>query len=145
MLGFLLAGEPYAVPVEAVREVVETTLPRPVPGTPPWLAGLISLRGRLVAVCDVGLRLGLDARDGPVLVVAARGERLVGVRVDAVQGILEVPAERLAPVPVGDEPLLAGIAEVDGALLLALDVEALAAEVAATRGHRPAGGAALQE
>jgi chemotaxis signal transduction protein len=66
-------------------------------------------------------------------VVAAHGERLVGLRVDAVQGILEVPEERLAPLPVGDEPLLAGIAELDGALVVAIDVAALAAEVAATR------------
>ncbi len=144
MLGFTLAGEPYAVPVDTVREVVDTARPRLVPGTPPWLAGLISLRGRLVPVCDVAARLGLDARGGPVLVVAAHGERLVGLRVDAVQGILEVPADRLAPLPVGDEPLLAGIAEVDGALLVALDVEAIAAEIASTRGAPPTDGPAPQ-
>ncbi len=133
MLGFTLAGEPYAVPVAAVREVVERARPRGVPGTPSWLAGLITLRGRLVPVCDLAARLGLEAAAGPVLVVATREEVLLGLRVDAVQGILEVPEERLAPLPVGDEPLLAGIAELDGALVVAIDVAALAAEVAATR------------
>jgi len=136
-LGFLLAGEPYLVPVDRVREVVHGARPRAVPGTPPWLRGLISLRGRLVPVCDLAARLAVAGEPGPTtIVLAAADDSLLGLLVEEVRGIVELDDAALGPLPVGNEPLFAGIAELGGELVVALDVERLAAEIDQTRPAR---------
>lgn len=85
---FMLADAAYALPVEAVREVVPYRRPRVLPKTAPWELGLISLRGELVRVWDLAARLGLDAAspDGALVVAAADPplafavQEIVGVR-----------------------------------------------------------------
>src|SRR5271157_6387645 len=58
-LTFQLAGDPYAVPVERVREIVRMRPVTPIPRVPAALRGVISLRGEIVEVVDLRLRLGL--------------------------------------------------------------------------------------
>ena len=54
-----LGDEEYGLPVGQVREIVRYTTPRPVASDVPWMRGVVSLRGRLVPVHDLGVRLGL--------------------------------------------------------------------------------------
>jgi len=73
-----------------------------VPGTPPYVAGLIHIRGRVVPVVDLRLRFGLPrvepTMDSRVIVVQS-GERTVGLLVDSAREIMKIPQEALHAPP----------------------------------------------
>ncbi|HVK64079.1 MAG TPA: chemotaxis protein CheW [Polyangium sp.] len=73
-----------------------------VPGTPPYVAGLIHMRGRVVPVIDVRRRFGLPniepTLDSRVIVVQS-GERTVGLLVDSAREIMKIPPEGLQAPP----------------------------------------------
>jgi len=85
-----LAGEHYALHVDAVQEIMRVTEITRVPNAPAVVRGVVKLRGRVLPVVDLRLRLGLEAADidskRRILVLPARG-RLIGVLVDRVAGI----------------------------------------------------------
>src|SRR5258708_36311970 len=60
---FLVAGETYAVPALSVREVIRWVAPARVPNAGPSVKGVINLRGEIVTVLDLRLRLGLPAAE----------------------------------------------------------------------------------
>lgn len=128
-LGFELAGERYAVPLASVREVVRAEPPTPVPGAPSDVLGIISLRGSIVTVLDGCRRLGLsaprEARDER-FVIFHEAEETVGVRIDALDEVLEFEDPELLPVPPGraarsDDPVL-GALSYGGGFIALLDV-----------------------
>jgi hypothetical protein len=87
---FTLADAMYALPVEAVREVVPYRRPRVLPKLAPWELGLISLRGELVRVWDLAARLGLDAEPPDGALVVAAVEPPLAFAVQAIVGVREV-------------------------------------------------------
>lgn len=101
LLSFALDASPYALPVERVREIVRMRPVTPVPGVPADVLGVISLRGEIVQVVDLKLRLGLPAAEpGPrarIVVVHADDGRTGGLLVDAVREVLTVDEESLQP------------------------------------------------
>jgi purine-binding chemotaxis protein CheW len=56
---FSLAREEYALPITRVQEIIRYTQPRSVASSAPWIRGVINLRGKIVPVCDLAMRLGL--------------------------------------------------------------------------------------
>lgn len=119
-----LGAEHYGLPIEQVREIVRFTEPRPVASELPWMRGVIGLRGRLLPVHDLALRLGVPAERGPSakLVVADVGAEPAAVLVDEVVEVLRVEDAQLEPVPSGSGL----IARVDDRLVLLLDLAELA-------------------
>jgi purine-binding chemotaxis protein CheW len=102
VITFSLAGEGYAIAARYVREVVRLTEPTPVPGTPDFLAGVINLRGEIVAVFDLrpffGLTAGAEA--GPSRIVILGGDRIeFGLLADTVQEVLPLRVEDILPPP----------------------------------------------
>lgn len=100
-----IAGSPRRLDVAVVREVIRTPAVARVPSAPPWVRGLVTLRGRLIPVVDLAVleaTRGADA--GELLVVVAVGERAVGLVVDRVGGVVDagarddVPAVDLVPL-----------------------------------------------
>jgi purine-binding chemotaxis protein CheW len=120
-----LGGEEYGLPVEHVREIVRCTEPRPVASDVPWMRGVISLRGRLVPVHDLAVRLGVTSAHAATakLVIVDTGDEPVGVLVDDVVEVLQVEESQLEPVPSGE----GRIARVGDRLVLLLDGDELAA------------------
>jgi purine-binding chemotaxis protein CheW len=120
-----LGAEEYGLPIEHVREIVRFSEPRHVASDVPWMLGVISLRGRLVPVHDLALRLGVPSARGAAakLVIVETTDEPVGVLVDDVVEVLEVDEAQLEPVPSGE----GRIARVEDRLVLLLDGEALAA------------------
>lgn len=122
-----LGAEHYGLPVERVREIVRYAPPRPVASELPWMRGVMSLRGRLVPVLDLAVRLGLAAAPAPappasakVVIVDAAGEP-AGMLVDDVVEVRSVDAAQVEPVPAGDGE----IARVGERLVLLLDADEL--------------------
>lgn len=101
LLVLWMDGDPYAVPVERVREIVRLRSITPVPRVPTAVRGVISLRGEIVQVIDLRRRLGLAAAEptGRQRIVVLHGEdgQLSGLLVDRVSEVLRVPGEWLRP------------------------------------------------
>jgi len=99
LLTFELAGAPYALPVERVREIVRVRPITPVPRVPEEVRGVISLRGEIVQVVDLRRRLGLEpseaTRASRIVVVLGDEGRVAGLLVDSVQEVLSVSEDSL--------------------------------------------------
>jgi len=87
---FNLGSEKFALGTEQVKSIEEMQDIIPVPLAPPYVTGLINLRGAIVAVVDLRLRLGLEnienGRDRVILIAEHNGED-VGLIVDRVQSV----------------------------------------------------------
>jgi purine-binding chemotaxis protein CheW len=105
-LSFRLGGQSYALDVGKVREVLEVTQITPLPRTPEFLRGIINVRGSVVPVVDLGLKLEMEeARmtvDACVIVLdmeTREGPMTVGSLVDAVDGVVDFETSRIEPPP----------------------------------------------
>ncbi len=103
---FRIGGEDYAIDIMRVREIIHPLPITPVPRAPPFVEGVIRLRGEVIPVLDARKRLGLPAtprgRKMRFLVVNVAGRR-IGLVVDEVCEVLRIPRGdiRSAP-PLGD-------------------------------------------
>jgi len=87
----------YASELLSVKEIVLKEDLRSIPGAQPWLLGVMALRGQLLPVIDLGLRLQANASKGDKILVLD-SERPVGFLVDNVRNIEDV--EELKPLPL---------------------------------------------
>jgi purine-binding chemotaxis protein CheW len=106
LLSHVLDGSPYAVPVERVREIVRVRPIAPIPRVPSDVRGVISLRGEIVQVIDLRLRLqlrvGEAGRSSRIVVVHASDGGVVGLLVDAVTEVITVSEDALRPSDAGE-------------------------------------------
>jgi purine-binding chemotaxis protein CheW len=143
-LSFMLGQDMFAIGILAVREILEYAGVTPVPQMPPCISGVINLRGTAVPVLDLARRLErassevgkrtciivveVDSDDGPFV---------IGILVDAVNAVLDIPATEIEPAPsFGAQvraELLQGIGKVNGRFVLLLNVQHVvsASEIAA--------------
>src|SRR4051794_41229935 len=98
---FSLGEEEYALPIEQVQEIIRFAEPRAVASDAPWIRGVISLRGKIVPVCDLAARLGLAAEraENAKIVIVETVGATAGVIVDDVEEVLTVDASHLDAVP----------------------------------------------
>ncbi len=135
-LSFMLAGEQYGVDVARVQEIKGWDSVTRVPSTPRYLLGVINLRGAIVPVIDLKIRFHLEQAPygaATVIVVvrvpAARGERTVGLVVDAMNSVHDIAPSGIRPPPslpgTVNDAFIEGIAVDGDQLMLLLDVETL--------------------
>ncbi len=133
-LSFVLAGEVYALDIGKVREVLEMQSITRVPRMPPYMRGIINLRGNAVPVVDLKGKFGLGRTERTVdtciviVEVAVAGEVLViGSLTDSVREVFELTANRVMEAPnmgVGiDTAFLKGVGKLEGQFVMILDVE----------------------
>jgi purine-binding chemotaxis protein CheW len=125
----VISSERYGIDLARVREVQPLSDLTPVPGVPPWWAGVVNVRGMLYAVLDPRARLALPAGEpaGEPKVVLVRDDRLcVGLLVDDAPAVRRVPAQEVRPplagTPDAVRPVVRGVT---ADLLTILDVEAM--------------------
>ena len=131
-LTFTLGDEEYGVEILKVQEIKGYTTPTPIPNTPPWVKGVINLRGVILPIFDLRLAFGLPPADYTkftvVVVVVLRG-RQVGLVVDAVTDVVDVLASDVQPLPdlgAGARTNYArGMAKMSDRLVILLDVDAV--------------------
>lgn len=132
-LTFQLAAESFAVDVVQVREILDVVAITRVPQMPDYMLGVINLRGSVVPVIDLRLKFGLPSaertRDNCVIVleVDLGGEvTVVGAMADAVQEVLELPADAIEPPPrLGmklKSEFIRGMGKRDEQFLIILDI-----------------------
>ena len=110
LLAFDIAGTPYAVPVERVREIVRMRPLTPIPRVSEYVRGVISLRGAIIEVVDMRRRLGLDpiepTRRTRIIVARTSSEEVAGILVDSVREVLRVTDEAFRPLTGSESSLV---------------------------------------
>ncbi len=104
---FTLGAELYATPLMGVREVVEMQTAKQIPHTVASFLGVINIRGEIVGVVDLRLRLGYPAserRDAAMMVFATPGGALAAVA-DGMEGVARIPEETIERKPKVDARL----------------------------------------
>lgn len=132
LITFQLGDQILGVDIMAIREIRAWSPATPLPNVPPHVRGVVNLRGVVLPVLDLRHRLGwgmTDPSSRHVIIVVRIGEQLQGLIVDAVNDIVEVPAEEMQPLPdMGDAPaanFLEGLATIDSRLILILALDRL--------------------
>jgi purine-binding chemotaxis protein CheW len=132
---FALGHEEYALPIQQVQEIIRYSEPRPVSSAEPWIRGVISLRGKIVPVYDLALRLGLHAERASEakIVIVETESGTSGVVVDEVEEVLTVDADQLDEVPGAGTDAIDAVAKVDDRLVVLLAPDRLFATEPAYR------------
>ena len=97
-----IAHERYLLEVPSIKEIIRPPVLTAVPRGPAWLKGVCSLRGVVVAVIDVGRRLGMgDCRmtSKSRVIVLSTAKGLGGLLVEGVQELIELEAQQIDPPP----------------------------------------------
>jgi len=110
LLVFRIGETPYAVPVESVREIVRIRPITSIPRVVAHVRGVIALRGEVIQVIDLPLRLGLPAaelsRASRIVVLSGDDGQLAGILVDAVIEVMRVSDDDFLPPSGGESGLV---------------------------------------
>lgn len=129
-LSFRIGGSEYSVEIMSVREIRGWTRTTSLPHAPHFVRGVINLRGTVLPVVDLALRLGLDASEPEernVIIVVDVGTRVMGLRVDAVSDILAFSDDQLQPPPdmTSKSRFVRALTILDDRMVRILDLEAV--------------------
>ncbi|MCF6150488.1 MAG: hypothetical protein E3K37_17810 [Candidatus Kuenenia sp.] len=129
-LTFELSGEEYGVDVLKVKEIISMAEITPVPKTPKYVKGIINLRGKIIPVIDLRLKLGVRETEPAkylCIIIVETHKDLKGIIVDMVSEVLVVSANDMEPSPQFksgiDADFFLGIAKIKGKLKLLLDID----------------------
>ena len=135
ILSFEVGTQTYGVPVGAVREIRGVTPATPLPDAPPYVRGVINLRGQVMPVIDLSERLGKGvAADSArqVIIVVEHHDDVAGLLVDAVCDSFIVSADAISPPPpLGEDaasPLVSAVITTEAAMIVLLAVDAILPE-----------------
>jgi purine-binding chemotaxis protein CheW len=130
LLTFLVADEVYAIDIEKIVEIVTPRTPTRVPNAEPGILGIISLRGTIVTVVDVGRRLshpGVPLTASARMIVVAREGETAAFTVDRVLRVVSFSPHDLefAPAVGGGEyhDYIMGVFRQESALTILLDID----------------------
>lgn len=135
-LTFLLGSEEYAVNITDIQEVRAWEGVNALPRTPKYVAGIISLRGSVIPIIDLRIRLGMDARDYDSNTVVAilrmsqgGNDQLVGIVVDSVSDVLNTSRDNIKNPPdfvqTDDAKMIAGLIPGKGRMVILLNTDNL--------------------
>jgi purine-binding chemotaxis protein CheW len=129
---FRLENESYGINVMQVQEVLRYTEIAPVPGAPPYVLGIINLRGNVVTVIDTRSRFALpnaETTDQTRIVIIEAENQVVGILVDAVAAVVYLRQSEIETTPnVGNDEsakFIQGVCHKNDELLILVDLEKL--------------------
>lgn len=102
LISFKIGDQEFCVDIMSVREIRGWTPATPIPQSPPYVHGVINLRGQVLPIVDLALRLGYKATsptERHVIVVAQIDNQTIGLLVDAVSDILTTAKSEIQPTP----------------------------------------------
>lgn len=131
-LTFRLGAEEYGIDILRVQEIRSYEEPTRIANAPSFIKGVVNLRGVIVPVVDLRIKLGCEKVEyngfTVVIVLNVRG-RVVGAVVDSVSDVLELAGDLIKPAPemstTVDTTFITGIASVGERMLILMDIEAL--------------------
>lgn len=147
-LSFALGAEAYAVDISSIKEIIEYGGLRPIPMVPPFIRGVINLRGSVVPIIDLSVRFGrrrsvVTRRTSIVVaeIASSGGTQDIGFVVDSVNTILQIPNDQIEAAPAFGAKIrsdfIKGMGCVDERFVIILDLlTVLAIEELASQGAR---------
>ena len=131
-LTFHIGSEDYAIAILYVTEIIGMLNITDVPQTPSYIKGVINLRGKVIPVMDIRLRFAMDARDydeRTCVIVVNFKENTVGLVVDTVSEVLDIPEEKVESAPGFSRNeggnFISGMGKVEEGIKMIIDVNAL--------------------
>lgn len=134
-LTFMLGGEMFAIAILGIKEIIEYGSLTVVPMMPAFVRGVINLRGAVVPVVDLSARFGrpmsVITRRSCIVIIEARDAegqgQDIGLLVDTVSAVMDIPAAQIAPPPAFGARVRAdfieGMAKVDDKFIIVLKVD----------------------
>lgn len=133
---FKLEDEIYGIHVKKIREVLRVGSIRNVPGTPPSVLGVINVRGVIVTVLDTRLMYNMPLKEvtdhSRIIIVELEEDRHVGLMVDFVMEVKDIPENRFEPLSSTKEHssrYIQGIAHFQDNVIILIDVDNMFADV----------------
>jgi len=127
---FSVAGELYGLDISRVQGIIKMPEVTRVPRAAEFVEGVINLRGEIVPIIDLRKRFGLGQQEDSVdtrIINVEMGDHLVGLIVDAVEEVLNIPSDVIEPPPdlvtTVDSAYLRGIAKLEDRLVILLDLD----------------------
>lgn len=131
-LTFKLDQEEYGIDILKVQEIRGYERPTRVANAPAFIKGVVNLRGTIVPIIDMRLKFNcskIQYNEFTVVIILNLQSRIVGVVVDSVSDVMEIPVESLRPPPdvdsVIDSSAVSGLAALHDHMLILLDIEKL--------------------
>ena len=133
-LTFMLGGEMFSIGILCIKEIIEYAGLTEVPMMPACIRGVINLRGAVVPVMDLSSRFGkpttaVTKRTCIVIVEVSNDDQanqVMGIVVDAVNAVLEIPASEIEPAPTFGSRIrtdfIEGMGKVNGKFVILLNV-----------------------
>ncbi|WP_422372377.1 chemotaxis protein CheW [Hoeflea sp.] len=135
IISFHLGEQVFCVNIMAVREIRGWAPSTTLPHTPPHVLGVINLRGSVIPVIDMAIRLGLkpiEPTERSAIIVTNIAGKLVGLLVENVSDMITVNEADLQPapdvLPAAERALTKAIIPVDKQMICYLDLDALFAD-----------------
>ena len=131
-LTFHLHGEDYGLEIRFVTEIIGIQKITRVPDMPPYLKGIINLRGKVIPVMDVRARFKMPEKEydeRTCIIVVNVDEIAIGLVVDKVQEVVDIPEAQVEPPPESrrgkSSPFLQGMGKIGAEVKILLNVEKL--------------------
>ncbi|MBB2486635.1 chemotaxis protein CheW [Mitsuaria sp. WAJ17] len=132
-LTFRIGAEEYGIDILKVQEIRSYEAPTRIAHSPSFVKGVVNLRGVIVPIVDMRIRLGCEAETNAFTVVIVLNVvgRVVGMVVDSVSDVLEMTRSAIRTAPeVGasiDTRFVTGLGTINERMLILLDIEAMIA------------------
>jgi purine-binding chemotaxis protein CheW len=134
-LTFALGQEEYGVEILKVQEIKGYTPATPVPNTPGYIKGVMNLRGTIIPVVDLRAKLSLketEYNQFTVIIVVTVGTKVVGLIVDSVSDVLNIPAPDIQAAPefgsTVDIRFVDGMAKAGEKIIMLLNIDRVIAD-----------------
>lgn len=129
-LTFVLGDEEYGVEILKVREIIGLMEITSVPQTPDFIKGVINLRGKVIPVIDLRLKFGMEQAeytDETCIIVVDMDQTMIGILVDTVSEVLDIPADQIEPPPSFgsklDTDFILGMGKIKGKVKILLQID----------------------
>jgi len=131
-LAFTLGQEEYGIDILKVQEIRGYDVVTRIANAPPFIKGVINLRGIIVPIIDMRIKFNLGAStydQFTVVIVLNIGGRVIGMVVDSVSDVIKLPSEEIRPAPelgtMLDTDYLIGLGTLEGRMLILVDIDRL--------------------
>jgi len=131
-LTYTLGAEEYAIDILKVQEIRGYEAPTTIANAPPFLKGVINLRGTIVPIVDLRIKFGVGSAEYTpftVVIILNLGTRVVGMVVDSVSDVTMLRQDSIRPAPEFsasvDTRYIKGLCTLDERMLIVVDIERL--------------------
>lgn len=135
VVSFRLAKEEYGLNIMSVQEIILMGEITQIPEVPPYVRGLINLRGKVIPILDLRIRFGMEttqSNEHTRIIVVNSESYTIGIVVDAVNQVLRIESDQIEPPPKGlsgiDQAYLSGLVKMEEKIMILLNIDKIMSE-----------------